>query len=77
MCEVIYNLYKDNIFQNKKEIKFFSINAPSFIKDTENFGHCMELLYVAMNPDHISTLKKQLDKAELKLFIMTLTSSAS
>ena len=66
ICEILYNIYKDNIFQNKKEIKFFSINAPSFIKDTEHFGHCLELIDAAVNPYHIATLNKQLDKAEIE-----------
>ena len=36
ICEIIYNIYEDNIFQNKKEIKFVSITALSFIKDTKS-----------------------------------------
>ena len=36
ICEIIYNIYEDNIFQNKKEIKFFSITAIYFIKNIEN-----------------------------------------
>ena len=63
--EIIYNLYEDDIFQNKTEIKFFSITAPPFIKYTEKFGHCMELIDAAVKPYHITTLKKQLDKADL------------
>ena len=34
LCEIIYSLYEDYIFQNKKEIKFVSSTDPSFIKDT-------------------------------------------
>ena len=63
--EILYNIYKDHIFQNEKEIKFFSITAPSFIKGTSKFGHCKDFIDAAVNPDHISTLKKQLDKVEL------------
>ena len=32
--EIIYNLYKDNIFQTNKEINFVFIAYPSFKKDT-------------------------------------------
>ena len=28
ISEILYNLYKDNIFQNKKHINFISITAP-------------------------------------------------
>ena len=65
ICKILYNLYEDDIFQNKTEIKFFSITAPPFIKYTEKFGHCMELIDAAVKPYHITTLKKQLDKADL------------
>ena len=64
--EILYNLYEDNIFHNKKEMGFFSITSLSFIKYKANFGHYMELIDAAVNPDHISTLKKQFNKAELK-----------
>ena len=37
----------------------------SFIKDTEKFGRCMELINAAVNPYHIKILKKQLDKVEI------------
>ena len=37
ICEIIYNIYEDNIFQKKKEINFVSITTPSFIKDTAKF----------------------------------------
>ena len=66
ICEIIYNIYKYNIFQNKKEIKFVSITDPPFIKDTANFGHCMKLIDDTVNTDHIATLKKKMDKVELK-----------
>ena len=75
--EIIYNIYEDNIFQNKKEIKLVSINAPSFIKDTAKFGHWMELIDDSVNPNYIAILNSQLDKAELKCFFMTLMSSSS
>ena len=39
--EIIYKIYEDNILKNNKEIKFIYITAPSFIKDTYMFGHCM------------------------------------
>ena len=64
--DILYNIFEDNVFQNKKEIKFVSITDPYFINDTENFGHCMDIVGAAVNRDHISTLKKNLDKAELK-----------
>ena len=51
--DITYNIYKDNIFQKKKEIKFFSITAKFFIKGTSKFGHCIELVYAAVKPDHI------------------------
>ena len=66
ICEIIYNIYEDNIFQNNKEIKFVSITETSFIKYTANFGHCVDLIDAAVKPYHISTLKKQLGKAEIK-----------
>ena len=68
ICEINYNFYEDNIFQNKKQIKFVSITALSFIKETEHFGHCMALIDAAVNPYHIATLKKNLDKADVKKF---------
>ena len=64
--DIIYNLYKYNILKKKEEIKFISITTLSFIKDIEKFGHCMELIGAEVNPYHITSLKKQLDKAELK-----------
>ena len=73
---ILYNLYEYNTFQNKKEIKFVSITALSFIKDTSKFGHCMELIDAAVKPDHIESLKKQLDKLEM-IFFMTLMRIAS
>ena len=60
ILEILYNLCEDNIFHNKKEIRFVSIIALSFIKDTEKFGHCMELINAAVNPYHIKSLKRQL-----------------
>ena len=75
--EIIYDLYQDNIFQNKKEIKFISVSASSFIKYTENFGHCMEFINAEVNPDHIKRLKKPLDKAELNNVVMILMNSFS
>ena len=75
--DIIYNFYEDNILYNNKEIKFISVTDPSFIKDTSNFGRWMELIDAAVNPYHVTTLKKQLDKAEIKLFIVILVSSAS
>ena len=77
ICEILYNLYKDNIFQNKKYIKFFSITALSVIKDTANFSHCVDLIYAAVNPYHIVTLNKQLEKVEIKYFVMKLMRNAS
>ena len=32
--DIIYNLYKDHIFQNKNQINYIYITAQSFIKDT-------------------------------------------
>ena len=32
----------------------------------EKFGKLMEIIDTTVNPDHISTLKKHLDKAEIK-----------
>ena len=52
-------------FITRKEIRFVSITALSFIKDTEKFGHCMELIDAAVKPDHAQSLKKQLDKVEI------------
>ena len=63
--EIVYNLYEDNIFKNKKDIKFISITAQYYIKVTEKFGHCMELIDYSVNSYHISILKKQLDKAKI------------
>ena len=77
ICDIIYNLYKDNIFQSKKEIKFISITAKSFIKNTEKFGHCMEVIDSAVKPDKISCRKKKLDRAEIIFLLLSLTSSAS
>ena len=68
ICDILYNLYEDNIFQNQKEIKFFSITNLSFIKDTSKFGYCKDLINVKLKPYHISTLKIRLDKVELKTF---------
>ena len=68
--DILYNIYKDNIFHYKKDIKSVSITAPYFIKYTAKFGHCMELIDAVVNPDHILISKKQLDKG-------TLMSSAS
>ena len=36
--DILYNIYEDNIFQNKKEINFISITAPYFIKDTASLA---------------------------------------
>ena len=74
--EIIYNLYKDDIFQNKKEIKFVPITAMYFIKDTEKFGHCMDHINDAVKPYHIETLQKKLDKVELKNIVITLIISS-
>ena len=49
-------------------MKLIFITALSFIKDKANFYHYMEIINAAVNPDHISSLKIQLDKAELKQF---------
>ena len=38
----------------------------SFIRYTENFGRCMELIGAVFKTDNIANLKKHLDKAELK-----------
>ena len=75
--DIIYIIYKDNIFQNKKEINFVPITAPSFIRDTETFDHCIEIIDDAVNPYQTKSSKKQLDKAEIKMLVMTLMSSAS
>ena len=75
--DIVYNIYEDNIFQNNKSINFLSITAPSFIKDTSKFYHCMYLIDDVVKPDHIATLKKQLDKAELICFVMKFMISAS
>ena len=64
--EILYNIYEDSIFHKNKEIRFVFINAQSFIKETEKFGQCIDLIYATVNPDHIATLKKHLDKAKLK-----------
>ena len=64
--KIPYNIYEDNIFQNNKEIKFLSMNAPSLIKETAMFGHFMYLIDGAVESYHISTLKKQLDREKLK-----------
>ena len=61
--DIIYNIYKDHIFQNKKEIKFISITDPSLIKYTAKYGHCVGIIDDSVKPDNIVTLKKQLDKA--------------
>ena len=53
--DILYNIYKDNIFYNNKEIKFVSITSMPFIKETDIFGYCMELIDAAVNPDHIET----------------------
>ena len=66
--EIIYNIYEDNIFQNKNEIYFVSITPLSFIKYTANVGHWMELTNTSVKPYDIVTLKKQLYKVELKPF---------
>ena len=50
ICDIIYNIYEYNIFQNKKEIKFVSITATSIIKGTEKFGHFMELIAALVKP---------------------------
>ena len=77
ILEIIYNIYEDNIFYNNKEIKFVSITSLPFIKDTDIFGYYMELIDAAVNPDHIATFKKLLDKSQLKLFTMKFLSSDS
>ena len=66
ICEILYNIYEDHIFQIKKEIKFVSSTAVSFMNDTANFVHFLDLIDAKVKPDYIATLKKQLDKAELK-----------
>ena len=63
----LYNIYEYNIFQNKKEINFISITAPPFIKETKNPGRFVEIIHSAVNPYHIETLNKQLDKVELNI----------
>ena len=55
ICDILYDIYEDNIFQNKI---CFSITAPSFIKGTYKFGHCIRNIDASLNPYHISTLKK-------------------
>ena len=76
-CDILYIIYKDNIFYKNKEIKFVSITSLPFIKDTDIFGYYMELIDAAVNPDHIATFKKLLDKSQLKLFTMKFLSSDS
>ena len=49
ICGIIHNIYEENVFKNKKLIKFVSITDISFIKDTEKFGHCMEIIDAVMN----------------------------
>ena len=66
--EILYNHYKDNIFQNNKEIKIVSISAFSFIRYTANLGHCIGLHDAALKTYNIETLKKHLDKKKLKHF---------
>ena len=34
ICEILYNIYEDNLFQNNKDVNFVSVTAKSFIKDT-------------------------------------------
>ena len=58
MRAIIYNIYEDNILQNKKEIKFTSITYLSFKKDIETFGHCVYPIDAIGNPDHIECFKK-------------------
>ena len=66
--EIIYNIYEDNIIQIKTEINFISITDSYFTNYTEQFGHYMDLIGDAVNPALITSLMKQLDKAELKTF---------
>ena len=66
ICEIIHNLYEDDIFLNKKEIKFVSITVTSLIKYTSKLGQCMELIDSAVKLYHIANLNIKLDKAELK-----------
>ena len=46
---IIHNIYEDNVFKNNKLINFFSITDLYFIKDTEKFGHCMEIIDAVTN----------------------------
>ena len=64
--DIIYNLYGHIIFKNKKEIKFISIADFYFIENMEKFGHWMDIVDAVGKPDHILSLKKNLDKAELE-----------
>ena len=75
--DIIYNLCKSNIFQNKKEIKFISITDPSFINYAAKLGNCMEPIDASLNAYHISTLKKKLDKAEQNIFVVTVVTSGT
>ena len=75
-CDIIHNIYKDNLFKNNKEIKFISTTALYFIKDKATFGHSMDLIDATVKPYNMARLKKQLDKAEIKLFFMKLMISA-
>ena len=77
ICDILFNICKDNIFHNNKYIKFISIISPSFIHDTKKFSHCMELINAIVKSDQIETFKIKLDKAEMKIFVIKLTSSAS
>ena len=49
-----------------KESKFIYITDTSFINSTAKFGHFVDIIDDAVNPYHISSLNKQLDKAEIK-----------
>ena len=49
ICGIIHNIYKDNVFKNKKEINFVSIDDLYFIKDTAKFGHCMDIIDAVVN----------------------------
>ena len=64
--DIIYSICEDNIFKNKKEIKFISIIDRSFKNGIKKFCRGMELINAAVKPYHIEILKKQLNKVDLQ-----------
>ena len=64
--DIICNIYEENIFHKNKESKFIYIMDTSFINYTARFGHFVNIIDDAVNPYHISSLNKQLDKSDIK-----------